>query len=291
MRYCIIVDKSGVESLPIPVDVVSIEKATNREKPCFIDKDGKVKNIKVFGLCPACKNPVQIIGLYKRFETKKPYAKHYGKTIDDIAKHDQDAYEACPYRKRREYNQNSKRVSGSALSLEIKARLIKHFDKVAYIIRKDTGIRYSKKLLKEMLKTYRGWGAWEYFGATLENIPWAFLYMTDSKSLFGQYIRKDGKLYSELKKRGVRLKENGEFVQIFGFDGKSFNLRHYFTKHVSEPKDGEFRESVEAVFMLNDEEILIQKIIFDHDYFFNLVNYGTWKSDLELLALAKEILE
>ena len=113
----------------------AFEQLTGRERP-YVVKD-KTENQKAFGLCPACENPVQLIGLYKRIrnDAMQPYAKHYrwtgkprpglpsGMTIvkvygkpetpstsgtrerssqyhnrdAEIAKHNEYTYKFCPY--------------------------------------------------------------------------------------------------------------------------------------------------------------------------------------------------
>lgn len=51
-----------------------------------------------FAVCPACDNPIQIIGLYKKLEhTPNPYGRHHPRAVADLAKYDQVSYEFCPY--------------------------------------------------------------------------------------------------------------------------------------------------------------------------------------------------
>ena len=57
-------------------------------------KDGCKRN---FAVCPACDNPIQILGLYKKLvNTDKPYGKHYNHSIT-IATHNETTYRLCPY--------------------------------------------------------------------------------------------------------------------------------------------------------------------------------------------------
>ena len=49
-----------------------------------------------YAICPACLNPIQLIGLVKRSKCK-PYGKHAGKTVNDLPAWNQYRYEYCPF--------------------------------------------------------------------------------------------------------------------------------------------------------------------------------------------------
>ena len=54
---------------------------------------GKDQCKRDFAVCPACDNPIQIIGVYKKLEnTDKPYGRHYNHDTA-IAKHNEQAYQ------------------------------------------------------------------------------------------------------------------------------------------------------------------------------------------------------
>lgn len=54
-----------------------------------------------YAVCPACDNPIQIIGLYKRIKnTDKPYARHCIHSVAGLAEYNQQAYDFCPYSKK-----------------------------------------------------------------------------------------------------------------------------------------------------------------------------------------------
>lgn len=56
----------------------NFEELTNKKKPYMLTgKDGQTR---CFGICPACDNPIQLIGLYKKLEnTDRPYGRHYNR--------------------------------------------------------------------------------------------------------------------------------------------------------------------------------------------------------------------
>ena len=73
----------------------NFEQMTGRRKPYV--ETGADGITRYFGICPACDNPIQLIGLYKELKnTDNPYGKHYKKDAA-IAIHNEQAYQFCPY--------------------------------------------------------------------------------------------------------------------------------------------------------------------------------------------------
>ncbi len=73
----------------------NFEQMTGRRKPYV--ETGADGITRYFGICPACDNPIQLIGLYKKLKhTDNPYGKHYNKDAA-IAIHNEWAYQFCPY--------------------------------------------------------------------------------------------------------------------------------------------------------------------------------------------------
>ena len=62
------------------INVENFEQLTRKRKPYHeVGKDGIPRD---FGVCPACNNPIQLIGLYKKLEnTDHPYGKHYNRSL------------------------------------------------------------------------------------------------------------------------------------------------------------------------------------------------------------------
>ena len=83
------------EEFPIERDI--FESKTYKQYPYYQISGSSVTSSKNgnihFAVCPACDNPIQIMGLYK---TNKPFGKHYPKTVPDLAEYNQEAYEYCP---------------------------------------------------------------------------------------------------------------------------------------------------------------------------------------------------
>lgn len=71
------------------------EDATLLKKP--YKQQEKNGSTHYFAVCPACDNPIQIIGLYAKTDsTPGIYGRHYNRDTN-IAKHNEQMYRFCPY--------------------------------------------------------------------------------------------------------------------------------------------------------------------------------------------------
>ena len=115
-----------------PLNRKAFEKRTGINVPFYSEPENPQKS-RHYAVCPACDNPVQIIGLYKQSaHTDKPYAKHYSANIKDLAIYVQSNYDFCPFSNKRISNSNKKRDKNNLLTNKIIKELVTHFDKVIY---------------------------------------------------------------------------------------------------------------------------------------------------------------
>ena len=76
----------------LPINNENYIKTTGKNTPyCRQDRKGHQS---LYAVCPACDNPIQIIGLFKG---EKPYGRHYKGSIPGLAKYNADNYFNCPY--------------------------------------------------------------------------------------------------------------------------------------------------------------------------------------------------
>ncbi|MBU9819890.1 hypothetical protein J1782_08320 [Rahnella sp. BCC 1045] len=277
----------------------SYEQRTARRPPWYkVSDNGEPR---YFAICPACNNPVQLIGLYKLpANLHHPYGKHYGKSIPGVGLYDQNAYEWCPYSNKKQNNNDGKpKRSQSMLSQQILSLLVMHFDKVIWLLSHSTGVNIDEALAKSMLLQYRREEGWLYSRATLMNIPWVFAYMTDNQGILFKKMR-DVKLADELVARSPEyLEQTAQHYLVKSKNCQSYiELGVYYTKHQSEVVDDRLHESMDMVFTRKVgyaavEEIYRKSVLFDFNYFNNLVNFSDWKSspkNEQLLQLAQEVL-
>lgn len=151
------------------ITVANFEADTKKKLPYYVDENLQ------YAVCPRCDNPIQILGLYKKLKnTDKPFGKHVAKSIPDLAKYDQDAYNFCPLARPQQPNQETRRRNTAGIPAHLLILLKEQFDRIIYILRKDTDILFSKSLLKHMLTTFIKAEGYAYSWASVNNLPWAF---------------------------------------------------------------------------------------------------------------------
>ena len=112
---------------------------TSRMPPyVMLESDGKMRH---YAVCPACNNPVQIIGLHQQKVERAIYAKHIPKTIPRLATYRQAAYENCPLAaKSRIQAEKSARKSGNddlapqILHIIFRKRIVFDYDSFQYLL-------------------------------------------------------------------------------------------------------------------------------------------------------------
>lgn len=144
------------------IEKESFELNTMMKKPYY--QENKHNEMQQYAVCPACDNPIEIIGLYKKIKnTNKPYGKHYPKSIDGIAVYNKQAYEFCPYSSQK--NQITKEHRKELLTdfeKNIYNLMKENFDIVVYVLSKAIDIKITRALAEEMLKTYIASKSWQY---------------------------------------------------------------------------------------------------------------------------------
>ncbi|EOC0352293.1 hypothetical protein [Enterobacter roggenkampii] len=275
------------------------EQRTARRSPWYkVSDKGKPR---YFAICPACNNPIQIIGFYKLpSNVNSPFAKHYGTSVPGVGIFDHEAYLDCPYSDTTKSTSSDKgKRTPSELSRQILEILIEHFDKVIWMLSTVTGIKIEEKLALDMLKQYKQEEGWLYSKATLMNIPWIFAYMSDNQKFLFKKIN-DLKLLQKLVSLApdeLDMTSRGYIVKAATCK-KRIELGVYYTRHHSAVTEHILSESMDMVILLevNGEkprELYRKSIDFDFNYFNNIVNFSSWKSTElgnKLLMHAKDIL-
>lgn len=251
-----------------------------------------------YAVCPVCDNPIQIIGLYRLPKhVRAPFGKHACKTIPDLAADDEAARERCPYFKPRQHDQHARKTTEDTQSQKILEILITQFDRVEYILRKQTGIRFSRAKLKSMLETYRETRGHLYTGATVINVPWIFAYMSNATALFKQHVSNNEALTEAVVQKvgGAQVGVDGRVANEPGcwFDLSVSFIHHRYKK---DKEEGGLQESMAMLVTSERKGVLVdvykQVIEFDHQYFQNLIDQsdGQGYRNMELVALAHEVL-
>lgn len=247
-----------------------------------------------FAVCPACDNPIQIIGMLER---DAPYGKHFFPKPGAVpvplkGRVDTDEYEWCPYAsKNNKLSKDDKRPTDSELGMLIKQTLIEQFDRVIYLLEKCIGVKISIALAEQMLKDYRGAEGWRYRGAMRQNIPWVFAYMMQAKKIFGRVLL-DTELADEICSKRPDLIFTKDSKIAAREEGKFCDLTFSFIKHRRHLEDNTLSESIEFNIANAEQKTVCKKEIdFDYDFFLRLINSKdeTYRK-MHLVDLARSIL-
>ncbi len=244
------------------------EMSTKKLPPHYEKQDNNELH---FAVCPACNNPIQIIGLNKRLQhTDRPYAKHYHKSIPKLASFDKEAFESCPLaHPRNNLSKNSRKPACTEREQQILTSLQENFDQVAYLFQLYSGIVMTPHLAEEMLKWYVAEQGHLYRGGSLINAPWVFVYLSRAQNLWGRKI-KDAELREILSEKVPTgtINDKDQFVTT-GHEKVFF----WFAKHKqTKSADNNLKETMQLFVTCDDKDIFKKTITFDYELFQRLMN-------------------
>lgn len=278
---------------PYEITRQNFEQLTGGEAP-YVEK-GKDGETRAFGICPACDNPIQLIGLYRPLpNTDHPYGRHYNRDAE-IAKHNEQAYQYCPYAKHA-YERSKKKEKVTNFEKSIYDTLRDNFDYAIYLLSQISGLKVNQTFAADLLDSYLSSRGYLYAEATLYNLPWMLLACYHAKPCFGKVIRKGSPLYLLLQKRKeVNLVPIGEspYVQVKGKDSW-LDLDFTTILHQRTVVDDEVKETMSLALFTTDSKGLpkmVDKTLLEiNEYRFpNLIASDQAKQyrNEELLEMAK----
>ncbi|MCL1999721.1 MAG: hypothetical protein FWG65_13260 [Turicibacter sp.] len=143
---------------------------------------------------------------------------------------------------------------------------------------RETGLIFGDNTLKNMLSDYLAMDGTNYIGATLDNYAWTFLYLSLNKTLYGHLVKSDSWIHKILKKycKNIYFKpQSSKSVKLL--TTKYTQVEYAFLGHSTIPKNGSATERLKFVLWQDDVEIYSEDILIDTEYFFNIVNFETWR--------------
>ena len=276
------------------ISVQNYEEQTLKRAPYYqIGSNGKMRH---YAVCPACDNPIQIIGIGELPKnTDKPYGKHFVHSVKGVAEYSQAAFDACPLAVRNLVQPavNDYRPGIDPIVVKIIDILRREFDRIAMIFREDTGIVMTEGLARNMLRNYLAEEGYLYRRASLINIPWVFALKSDAQSLVGRII------YNEDLKQALNRIPNATFSrdQLVKRGNQFLNVNFSFMHHRIALQGNSVQESMRfTVWHVhnNDNDIVYEKnITFNYERFQYLMDIpeGMGARKTELLNIAAEMLE
>lgn len=258
------------------------EYETQQQPPYYVY--GEKNELSQYAVCPACDNPIQIIGLYKPIKDGRScYGKHHLNSISGLAVYNQQAYDYCPYsRNRFDVNENSRKERLTDYERKIYDLMREQFDRVIYVLSKAIDIKILPSAARRMLETYVNGHGWLYSWSTLNNLPYVLGHLTWSKTLYGQPVLRNSHLYEAIKLKCpsveftphnyyndydiITKKENGAYI----------DLNYCIINHKRNIIDDQNVETMQLLVTNghgDNAEIVFQKQLeIDEAYFLNLIN-------------------
>jgi len=296
---------TGIEKV-FPIDEENFLKITGKREPyCRIRAGGKES---LYAVCPACDNPIQIIGLFRDTPEagRKPYGKHNKGSIFGLAEYDENEYLECPYSNPNKHNRGEYRRPESKVANQILELLRTQLDRVVYVLSKEIDIKFSDATVETMLRRYLANEGWRYRVATIYNLPWVFGYAEKAVSLFGRRIIQNSNLHKALEANCPNVcfdgKPEDECVQVKSKPGTFLDVNYTFLAYKQNRRvDGQDEEAINEtvdfrVYSGRAPRIktIYQKTIdIDPGYFLNLIHLPEEKAkrSLKLLNLADELIK
>lgn len=296
--------KTGL-SRAYPISDTAFLEATGKRPPYQQTRpDGSEA---LYAVCPACDNPIQIIGLFKNTPEagRRPYGRHHSRTVPRLAVYDEQEYLDCPYSDPNHHTAGRYRRPQSKIAQQTLTLLREQFDRVIYFLSKEMGLSISRATAAAMLKAYLANEGWRYRVATLYNLPWVFGEVSPALPLFGRKILRGSALHLALAEGcpDVRFAgaPDGRYLQVKNAEGAYLDIYYVFLAHRwhrdSTKQDGErleetidfwvYRGSAPDIRTIFRKTILIQP-----ERFLDLIHTPPEQAhrDPVLLAMAEEMI-
>lgn len=292
--------KTGINKI-YRIDKSTFELTTQQKKPyySFNNKNERIQ----FAVCPACDNPIEIIGLYKPLKhTDRPYGKHYPHSIKGLAVYNQQAYDYCPYSKKQTaITRDSRKTVLTDFEKDIYLLMREQFDRVIYVLSKQLDIKITNSAAQRMLTTYVKGEGWLYPWATLNNLPWVFGHLSWSKSLYGQPVLKNSSLHSSINElcpsaQFMPSEYYNKYDVLMSKEKMYLDINYCIINHRRNMNNNTLTETMD--FMVTEGQIEDRKIIYnkqltiDEPYFMNLINLPEERShrNIKLLEIAQKLM-
>lgn len=201
------------------INAANFMKTTGGRRPYkSVGRDGR--NV-YYAVCPACDNPVVLVGLYRNERgmdrPRRPFGRHCGHDVPGPAEYDEEAYRTCRYADPgHRVNSWRKRRPSDLHGLALYRLMRGEFDNVALAWEMSSGIHLGLGYAEEMLRGWRANEGWRYYVASYQNLPQMLFWPAGSQKLMGRYVRRGSPLHGLLDRSGlVSLEPRGNrYVQV-----------------------------------------------------------------------------
>lgn len=269
------------------------EKFREKEKYIYKNKNGEKYGLAV---CPSCDNPIVILGLYKKLEKQRPYARHHNESTQ-IATINRTAYLHCPYANP---NYNKKYDKREILPLTDFERNLyymvrNYFDKIIYLLNSELDFYISDEFAKQMLEEFVNSYAYRNEMANIHNLPYIMLDNIGNFNLICRLIKKNSGLWEFFKKRqDVNLENyNDSYDKVVSKSGFIFLQCHFYAHTIKRTSDDNILEQIK--FGIIDSPDIEKDRIYESTYIINEYRFQNLCKNkkfrnLKKLDIAKEIM-
>lgn len=280
------------------INTLNFNSVTENKLP--FTQTGDNGEIRQYGICPSCLNPVQLIGIFKQIK-RQPYGRHTGKDVNGMPKWNVYKYQHCPFAKSNDKAPINTAERGIITddTVELYNLLKAQFDRVIYIITKDFGIKGSLSFWEKALIQFRESEGYCYPWLTESNLPYIFAFFgLQQQRPFKQRFAAGSDIYISLCKHpAVEFddKDSKKYPRFINHRNQFADMYFRLTDHRQSAKEGE--ELTESIkFCVDDRSenktVFEKRIVFDETYFPNLIakSSNEDKRNRQLIDLAAEIL-
>ena len=275
-----------------PISQESYYMHTGGLRPFVAGGDG---HFTYYAVCPACDNPIQLVGLNRMEQDAKPlrpYGRHVRKDVPGVALYDEDAYLSCPYSDPGYDRPSGLRRPSDPTSLALYELMRDRFDRIEYAWRLSSGIWLGGKPLRTALRGWRENKAWLNYGSTYCNLPQMLLLGHPEQSLYGQCVRNGGQVSELLRQAdGVRL-EPVSFTRGYMKVTTTRFVAATFT--VGVPKAQVIDQHLTWTFLMginvDGRQLGRVPVSTDPEWFSNIIDRPDWHDNQRLLDLARDVL-
>lgn len=154
--------------------------------------------------------------------------------------------------------------------------LKEQFDRIICILKKQTGICFSKNLSKKMLDNFIKNKGWLYRWTTPDNLPWKFAESNSAQILNGQFVELNSELGVTLsQKYNVSKSEKAEDKIQIPVNNKNVGLLKFVFedfKHELTNNDQHIDETIRLVIFDGAKNNIFNRTLnIDADYLINLI--------------------
>lgn len=250
-----------------------------------------------YAVCPACDNPIQLIGLNRRESDaahRRPYGRHVGHDVPGVAVYDEKAYLECMYADPGYHRETgSRRLPSDPTALALYRIMRDRFDRVEYAWRKSSGLLLSVKSLRRALTLWRNDKAWLNYDSTYCNLPQMLFMGLPEQNLYGQHVFRDGAVASALRDlECVRLQAAGFSDSYLRVETTRFVNVTFTLGPPSRHRDGEHVTDSFPLCLLSEGRQVgdFIRVDTDSEWFGRILDMPDWHEDRRLLDMAADVL-